>query len=227
MLASNPCSGAELPRARQKEAPVLTVEEVAGFVKVLRGTRHEVLFLVALTTGMRPSEYLALQWIDVDFDSSRIQVRRSLDWRRKGEWEFSEPKTPRSRRSIPIPAEVLDRLHQHRKTQAEERLKAGPKWSDHCLVFCNPKGEPLDRQNLHRRHLRPLLKGAGVATGLTLYDLRHSCATLMLGAGIHPKVVSERLGHSSIAITLDVYSHVLPSLQEEATERIGQVVFGD
>ena len=227
MLASNPCSGAELPRARQKEAQVLTIEEVARFVKVLRGTRHEVLFLVALTTGMRPSEYLAIQWKDIDFDCARIQVRRSLDWRRKGQWDFSEPKTARSRRSIPIPAEVLDRLRHHRRVQAEERLKAGPDWSDHSLVFCDRKGEPLDRQNLLRCHLRPLLKKAGISTDLTLYSLRHSCVTLMLAAGIHPKVVSERLGHSSITITLDVYSHVLPSIQVEASDKIGRVVFGE
>jgi len=227
MLASNPCTGAELPRASHKEVQVLTLEEVAGFVKVLRGTRHEVLFLVGLTTGMRPSEYLALQWKDIDFEGSRIQVRRSLDWRRKGEWEFSEPKTARSRRSIPFPDEVADRLRRHRKAQAEERLKAGPKWNDHSLIFCDRRGEPLDRQNLLRRHLRPLLKMVEVSTDLTLYGLRHSCATLMLAAGVHPKVVSERLGHSSITVTLDVYSHVLPNMQVEATDKIGQVVFGD
>lgn len=227
MLASNPCSGAELPRARQKEALALSVEEVTQFVKALRGTRHEVLFLVALTTGMRPSEYLALQWKDIDFDGARIQVRRSLDWQYKGEWKFSEPKTARSRRSVPIPAEVMDRLHQHRKAQAEQRLKAGPVWSVHSLVFCDRRGEPLDRQNLLRRHLRPLLKKAEISTDLTLYSLRHSCATLMLAAGIHPKVVSERLGHSSITITLDIYSHVMPTMQVEATEKIGQVVFRD
>ena len=224
MLASNPCSGAELPRARQKEAQVLTVEEVAGFVKVLRGTRHEVLFLVALTAGMRPSEYLALQWKDIDFDTSRIQVLRSLDWRRKGEWEFSEPKTARSRRSIPIPTEVLDRLQRHRKVQAEQRLKYGPDWGNHNLVFCDRRGEPLDRQNLLRRHLRPLLKKAEISTDLTLYSLRHSCATLMLAAGAHPKVVSERLGHSSVVITLDTYSHVLPTMQEDATERLARLL---
>ncbi len=225
MLPSNPCSGAELPRSKHKDTRALTVEEVARFVKVLRGSRHEALFLVALTTGMRPSEYLALRWKDVDFDTARIQVRRSLDWRRKGDWEFSEPKTTRSRRSIPIPAEVVGRLREHRRVQAEQRLKAGPDWGDHSLVFCDRKGEPLDRQNLLRRHLRPLLKKAKISPNLTLYGLRHSCATLMLAAGIHPKVVSERLGHSSITITLDVYSHVLPSLQVEASETLAEVMF--
>ena len=163
--------------------------------------------------------------MDIDFDSARIQVRRSLDWRRKGLWEFSEPKTVRSRRSIPIPAEVVGRLREHRRVQAEQRLKAGPDWGDHSLVFCDLKGEPLDRQNLLRRHLRPLLKKAKISPYLTLYGLRHSCATLMLAAGIHPKVVSERLGHSSITITLDVYSHVLPSLQVEASETLAEVMF--
>ena len=226
MLPSNPCSGAELPRTKHKETRALSVEEVARFVKVLHGTRHEVLLLVALTTGMRPSEYLALRWKDVDFDNARIQVLRSLDWRRKGQWEFSEPKTARSRRSIPIPAEVLDRLRRHRKIQAEERLKAGPDWGNHNLVFCDRRGAPLDRQNILRRHLRPLLKKGGISTELTLYSLRHSCATLMLIAGVHPKVVSERLGHSSITTTLDVYAHVMPDMQDEATGRLAEVVFG-
>jgi len=227
MLASNPCTGAELPRSKHKEALVLTAEEVTRFVSVLRGTRHEVLFLVALTTGMRPSEYLALHWKDIDLDTARIQVRRSIDWRRKEKWEFSEPKTTRSRRSIPIPEEVVNRIHKHRRVQAEERLKAGPGWGNYNLVFCDRRGEPLDRQNLLRRRLRPLLKKAGISTDLTLYSLRHSCATLMLAAGVHSKVVSERLGHSSITVTLDVYSHVLPNMQVEATDKIGQVVFGN
>ncbi len=226
MLPSNPCSGAELPRARQKEAQVLTVEEVARLVKVFRGTRHEVLLLVALTTGMRPSEYLALQWKDIDFDGARIQVRRSLDWRYKGKWQFSEPKTARSRRSIPIPTEVVRGLQQHRRVQAEQRLKGGPDWENHNLVFCDRYGRPLDRQNLLRRHLRPLLKKGGLSTDLTLYGLRHTCATLLLVVGVHPKIVSERLGHSSITTTLDLYSHVMPNMQFEAAEKIGQVVFG-
>ena len=93
-------------------------------------------------------------------------------------------------------------------------------------MFCNRIGEPLDRQNLLRRHLRPLLKKTGIPTDLTLYGLRHSCATLMLAAGVHPKVVSERLGHSSITITLDIYSHVMPNMQIEATEKMSGLVFG-
>jgi integrase len=118
-------------------------------------------------------------------------------------------------------------LQHHKKAQAERRLKAGPKWKDRNLVFCDLRGEPLDRQNLLRRHLRPLLKKTGISADLTLYGLRHSCATLMLAAGVHPKIVSERLGHSSITITLDIYSHVMPNMQVEAAERIAQTIFCD
>lgn len=227
MLASNPCSGAELPRSQQEETRALSLEEVGRFVEALHGHRHEALFLVALTTGMRPSEYLALQWQDIDFESGRIEVRRSLDWRKRDSWSFTETKTKRSRRSIPIPSQVLTLLQHHKKAQAERRLKAGPEWMDHNLVFCNRRGEPLSRQNLLRRHLRPALERAGLSTDFTLYGLRHTCATLMLAAGTHPKIVSERLGHSSITITLDVYSHVMPNMQVEATDRIGQVLFGN
>ena len=227
MLASNPCSGAELPRTRHEETRALSFEEVGRFVEALHGHRHEALFLVALTTGMRPSEYLALQWKDIDFESGRIEVRRSLDWRKQGSWSFTETKTKRSRRSIPIPKEVLTLLQHHKKAHAGRRLKAGPEWKDHNLVFCNRLGEPLSSQNLLRRHLRPLFERAGLSTDFTLYGLRHSCATLMLVAGVHPKVVSERLGHSSITITLDIYSHVMPTMQMEAAGKLGEMVFGN
>ncbi len=132
------------------------------------------------------------------------------------------PKTPRSRRSIPIPAEVVALLRVHRKAQLEMRMKSGAGWEDHDLVFSDKNGSPLDRQNLLRRHLRPVLKKAGLDQELTLYSLRHSCASLLLAAGVHPKVVSERLGHPSITTTLDVYSHVTPNIQEEATAQLGE-----
>ncbi len=96
----------------------------------------------------------------------------------------------------------------------------GPSWADNGLIFCNEVGEPLERQNLHRRHFRQALKQAGLPETLRLYDLRHTCATMLLAAGVHPKVAQERLGHSSITMTLDTYSHVFPDLQREATEQL-------
>lgn len=225
LLTTNPCAAVELPRKHQTEANFLTPEEAAKLVKELRGTRHEVLFVLALMTGMRPSEYLGLPWKDVDLDSCTVRVQRTIEWRYRGRWQFAEPKTKKSRRGIPIPPEVVDLLKTHRKAQLEVRLKAGSDWTDHDLVFSDKLGGPLDRQNLLRRHFRPTLQRAGFDETLTLYSLRHSCASLLLAAGVHPKIVSERLGHASITTTLDLYSHIAPTLQEEATARLGEIVF--
>ena len=225
LLTTNPCAAVELPRKPQTEAKFLTPEEAANFVKEVRGSRHEALFVLALTAGMRPSEYLGLPWKDVDLDAGTVRVQRTLEWRYKGKWRFSEPKTKRSRRGIPIPPEVVDLLKAHRKAGLEMRMKVGADWTDHDLVFSDNFGGPLDRQNLLRRHLRPTLKRAELDETLTLYSLRHSCASLLLAAGVHPKVVSERLGHASITTTLDIYSHITPSLQEEAAVRLGEMVF--
>jgi integrase len=225
LLTTSPCAAVELPRRSLTEAKFLTSEEAVAFVKELRGSRHEALFVLALLTGMRPSEYIALGWKSVDFDTSTVRVQRTVEWRHKGKWRFSEPKTPKSRRSIPIPVEVLDLLKNHRKAQLEMRMKAGADWVDHDLVFSDKRGGPLDRQNLLRRHFRPMLKKAGLNQELTLYSLRHSCASMLLAAGIHAKVIAERLGHASVVITLDRYSHLNPDLQGEATARLGEMVF--
>jgi integrase len=112
-----------------------------------------------------------------------------------------------------------------RRLQSEQRLKAGPNWHPYDLVFCTSEGKPLQRRNILRRHLRPILNRAGLSAELNLYSLRHSCATLLLAAGVNPKIVSERLGHASIVITLDVYSHVLPSMQQTAADKLEYLLF--
>ena len=174
---------------------------------------------------MRPEEYLGLQWKDVDLERGTVAVRRALVWREKGGWYFGEPKTARSRRSIPSPAPILRALAEHKRKQAEERLKLGPDYQHHDLVFATPEGGPLAPRNLKRRHFRPILERAKLPSDFRLYDLRHSCATLLLAAGEHPKVVSERLGHATIILTLDVYSHVLPTMQEAASTKLENILF--
>ena len=150
----------------------------------------------------------------------------SLLRRKGGGWYFSEPKTPRSRRNIPLPASVLQALVGYKRQQAETRLKAGKEYQNNDLVFATSEGTPLMLRNIIRRHFRPTLKRAGLPETLRLYDLRHTCATLLLSAGVHPKVASERLGHSSVILTMDVYSHVLPSMQQDATEKLERILFG-
>jgi integrase len=226
MLSRNPAGLVELPKQIRKEMHALSPEEAARFLKAATEDRWGVIFAFALATGMRPEEYLGLQWKDVDLERGRVTVRRALIWRVKGGgWYFGEPKTARSRRSIPLPATTLRALAEHRRGQAEERLKAGPDYQQHDLVFATPTGGPLTPNNLKRRHFRPILERAKLPKGFRLYDLRHSCATLLLAAGEHPKVVSERLGHASVTLTLDTYSHVLPSMQEAASQKLEKMLF--
>lgn len=186
--------------------------------------RYEALFNIAVIAGLRPSEYLGLQWKDVDFDSGLVTVRRTLSWLRDMTWYFGEPKTATSRRSVPLPPQVLRMLREHRRRQAEERLKAGARYENHDLVFCGNEGNPINPRNLITRHYKPALKRAGLPR-IRLYDLRHTCATLLLVAEENPKVVSERLGHSSVVLTLDTYSHVLPSMQKAATDKLAGMLF--
>ena len=199
-----------------------TPDEAKRFLGAARGTRHGVLFTLALDSGMRPSEYLALKWSDVDFKRGTVTVQRSVTFTRGG-WSFTETKTPRSRRTVPLTSATLDGLRFHKARQAEERLRLGEHWHDHGLVFTDCTGEPIDRHNLNHRHFKPLLSTADLGGHFRLYDLRHACATLLLQKGINPKVVSGRLGHASIVQTLDTYSHVLPDMQQAAVDVMAEI----
>jgi integrase len=226
MLVRNPAEVVDLPKQVRKEMQALSPTEAGRFIKAAAEDKWGIIFVFALATGMRPEEYLGLQWKDVDLEQGVVIVRRALIWRATGGgWHFGEPKTARSRRSIPLPASTLRSLVEHRRKQAEERLKAGAEYQQHDLVFATSEGSPLMPRNLKRRHFRPILKAAELPDNFRLYDLRHSCATLLLAAGENPKVVSERLGHASITLTLDVYSHVLPTMQQAASEKLEKMLF--
>jgi integrase len=170
---------------------------------------------------MQPQEYLALKWSDIDLKKGTATVRRAIVWsQKKGVgWHFDEPKTSRSRRTIPLPASTVKALIEHRRRQGEERLRVGSEWQDHGLVFTTKFGSPIDIPTLTKQWFKPALSKAELPV-FRLYDLRHTHATLLLSNGENPKVASERLGHSTIVLTLDTYSHVLPDMQEEAARRI-------
>ncbi len=226
LMPRNPAQLAELPRQARQEMHALSPDMAARFLAAAATDKWGVLFALALATGMRPEEYLGLQWRDVDIERAIVTVQRTLVWRRRGGgYYFGEPKTSRSRRSIPIPSSVARSLVEHRRKQNVERLKAGPGYENLDLVFATPQGGPLMLQNLMRRHFKPILLRAELPESIRMYDLRHSCATLLLAAQENPKVVSERLGHASITLTLDTYSHVLPSMQQAATEKLEQMLF--
>jgi integrase len=221
ILVSNPARYVDLPKQVRKEMKFLTPKQARLFLRACEANRFGLIFELALISGMRPEEYLAVQWTDLDFQKCTVTIQRVIVWKRwKNGWYFSEPKTPKSRRTIPLPSYLMKKFQKHRKQQLEHRLKMGEEYqNEHNLVFTSEIGTPVSLRNLERRFYKPLLTTAGLPD-IRLYDLRHSCATLLLAAGENPKVVSERLGHSTIVLTLDVYSHVLPTMQKEATKRL-------
>ncbi len=224
ILPRNVAKLVQLPKETKKEMDVLTEAECGLFLNTLRGERLETMFSFALATGLRPEEYLALQWKDVDLEKKTASVRRAVIRLPKSKWYFSEPKTKSSRRTLPLPVTLIKELRTHRRKQNEERLKLGAAWQNHDLVFPSEVGTPSTHSNITQVYKR-VLKNAELRTSLRLYDLRHTHATLLLKAGIHAKVVSERLGHSTIALTLDVYSHVLPSMQAEAAAHLETMLY--
>jgi len=226
LLAHNPADGVELPRRVRREMSALSSEQGRAFLSAAEGSRFEALFKLAVATGMRPSEYLALRWSDVDLDRGQVTVHRSLV-RTKAGSSFADTKTDRSRRALALPTPVVDALRAHRIAQAEERLKLGAAWEQPDLIFTNEIGGPVDHKNLLRRHFRPLLKKAGLPPTVRLYDLRHTCATLMLAANVHPKVAADVLGHSSIRTTMDTYSHVLEDMKGDAAKKVGDLLFSE
>lgn len=225
MLIQNPCDICELPRMEKPEMKYFTPEETTLFLETAKTDKYFSIFLVAIETGMRPEEYLGLQWKDIDLSNNVITVRRALVLRKGGGFVFTQPKTKKSRRSIPISNAVVNALKSHRRKQLEERLKLGKKYKNFDLVFASDIGTPLQHQNLTRRHFKPIRDKAKLPK-IRLYDLRHTTATLLLSAGENPKVVSERLGHASIVLTLDTYSHVLPTMQKEATNKLEKMLYG-
>jgi integrase len=213
----NVCDGVKAPRAVPKEEMrTLSPEETRHFLEAVRGDRLEALYVLAVTTGMRQGELLGLKWQDVELEAKTLQVRRTLT-RHGGKIALGEPKTKRSRRSIRLTAQAMEVLKSHLNRQLREIEILGDRYQDQGLVFTTDTGAPINPSNLRQRSFAPLLKRAGLPH-MRFHDLRHTCATLLLSRGVHPKFVQELLGHATIAITLDTYSHVMPSMGD-ATAR--------
>ncbi len=172
---------------------------------------------------MRLGELLGLKWQDIN--DGTLQVRRTLNYVNKVGFKEAVPKTEKSRRNIILPAFVVEELRQHRIRQLEERLKAGEAWQEHDLVICTVTGEYMSPGDISSKLLRSILQKAGLPR-IRFHDLRHCSATLLLSMGVHPKVVQELLGHSQISMTMDIYSHVLPTMQKEAMEKINTLLQG-
>jgi integrase len=221
LIARNSAALVDGPRISRREIHPLTLEEARRFLGAAKGERPEALYSVALAVGLRRGEALGLRWQYVDLERRTLTVNQTLQ-RVNGKLRFLEPKTERSRRTISIPDIVVASLHLHRKHQLEERLANGPHWQDLGLVFATRVGTPLEPRNVHRDFKRILTK-AGVPDQ-RFHDLRHAAASLLLAQGVSPRVVMELLGHSRISITMDTYSHVVPSLMREAADKMDEIL---
>jgi integrase len=194
----------------------LSADETRRLLEAAGGDRLEAFYVLAVHTGMRQGEMLALRWQDVDLENAVVSVRRTLT-RSGGRVVFGEPKTNKSRRSIRLTQQAVEALRSHLERQLRDMEILGDRYQDQGLVFTTDTGAPINPSNLRQRSYAPLLKRAGLPH-MRFHDLRHTCATLLLSRGVHPKFVQELLGHATIAITLDTYSHVMPSMGD-ATAR--------
>ena len=229
LLATNPARRADVPKAAAVAASKTTMktwsrEDIRRFLSSSQGHRHHAAWLLLATTGLRRGEALGLTWPVVDLDAGRLQVTRTLVDVDRGEPIWSLPKTSRGRRQIALDPETVRALKAQRARQAEERLAVGPGYRELDLVFAAPDGGPVHPDRFSRSFIEQ-----GERLGcprLNVHGLRHTWATLALQAGVHPKVVQERLGHSTISITLDTYSHVMPSMETDAADRVAALILG-
>jgi integrase len=222
LVRRNVCDAVDPPIARRTEMTALSARQVDALLSIAESHRLYGLFYLALSTGLREGELLGLRWTDVDWTAGALQVQRQAQWLAGQGVVFQEPKTARGRRAVPLGSATLAVLRDHRKRQVEERLFYGAAWVDQDLLFTTTRGTPLNPSNLIKA-FRALLDAAGLPA-IRFHDLRHTAATLMLAQGVNPKIVQERLGHASITLTLDTYSHVLPTMQREAADLIDAIL---
>jgi integrase len=222
LIANNPSDAVKPPRAVRKEMRTLSEEEVRRLLAVTSGTRHHSLWIFLVTTGVRLGEALALKWADIDLIEGRATIQRALQRQRGIGMVFVEPKTTKGRRPVHFPQETIAALKEHRNDLARERQRMAKLWQENDLVFPGPDGRPRDMSYLSFTFHRGL-RAAGLQP-LRIHDLRHTAATHLLTKHVHPKIVQELLGHSTIAITLDIYSHVLPALAKDASAHMSSLV---
>jgi integrase len=223
LVPRNAADGAKPPRvgAPGEEIRPLDAEECAAFLEASRGERLEALYVVAVHCGLREGELLALRWEDAHLQGAKpaLLVRRTLTRGENGRgWVVGASTESGKGRRVRLTRRATAALNDHRKRQLEERIRLAGLWKEEDLVFPNETGSLLNPSNLRNRSFKRIKARAGVREDLRFHDLRHTCATLLLSGGVNAKVVSEMLGHASITITLNTYSHVLPDMQDSAAE---------
>jgi integrase len=216
LLQHNPCADIDPPKPKRTEMKIIDQQQSAEAIRAAEGKLIHVPVLLAITTGMRRGEILAVRWKDLNPDGRTLRVMHTLEETAVG-LAFKEPKSERSRRTIALPALVVEELRRHRRQQAEDLLRLGIRQTDETLVCCDHEAQPLRPRSVTKSFAN-LSRKLGI--GIRFHDLRHSHISHLLAAGVHPKVASERAGHASVSITLDVYSHLIPGIQEDAANRI-------
>lgn len=217
----NVADAVDPPKKIKKEIKTLDMEQTRVLLLEVEKTNHHAMIYLASYTGMRRSELYGLRWQDIDFETGDMTIRRAAKYIR-GKGVIFEGTKNKKGRPITLPESVLDALKKHKTNQAKDQLKAGGQWQDNDLLFCQKDGSPSHPDTITKWFPKFLAKLK--LPKITFHGLRHTHATLLLNMGVHPKVVSERLGHSQIGITMDIYSHVLPTLQREATDKLEEQI---
>jgi integrase len=225
LVHRNVCDLVDMPRVRRRNITPLTADQVRTLLTAVQGHRSEALYVLALATGMRRGELLALRWQQVNLDNALVKVEESLQLRH-GRWVVAQPKTKYSRRTIPLARTTVETLREHRMLLAQERLRLGPAWGEAELVFppilwVRCRTRPTLRNSSSSRFC-----GRLVCRLFGSMTCANTAATLLLARGVNRKVVSEMLGHSSIVLTLGIYGHVMPHMQQQAAELIDRLMWG-
>ena len=224
-LANNPCSKVDRPRSKSREMATLSRAELDALLRAATDDRLGAIFVLAVSTGMRKGELLALKWSDVDLDRAELHVRSTLRRSPDKGLVTDAPKTRQSRRVVVLPALATSALGAHKRRQAEEQLEAGPAWHRTGHVFATEIGTPIDPRNLDRTWHR-VREAAGISDSVRFHDLRHSAATFLLESGVPIEIISKLLGHSGVRVTADVYGHLTRRLQEAAAAAMDGVLGG-
>lgn len=225
LITGNPATLVDAPQAGQHEITPLSATDARRLIRATHGDRMAARWLIGLALGLRQGEALGLWWDDIDLDTGLLRVRRSLQRQHGGGLVFTEPKTHRSKRTIPLPAPLVKALRQHLVGQEKERITAGSLWQGSSCVFTTLIGTPTDPRNDFRQ-FKKLLARADLPS-VRVHDLRHTAASLLLAQNVPARVVMEILGHSQIALTMNTYSHVAPEVSREAADRIGRMLWQD